>query len=165
MKTKLGVGIVFLLLVIAVGAAIIGTIAVLREGEEPSGLEVVDIKIRDPKPSILNDRSVTIDHGESVTLNLTVQNRGENITRGDAYTVGVAVITNAGDVYWRLPPEQLIGVDLGPGGESDHTFTVINKKELPFRGQCEFQAYIKSVQTGEEIARSDIVTIAVRYPA
>lgn len=165
MKTKLGVGIVFLLLLIAVSAAIIGTIAFLREDEEPSGLEVVDIKIKEPKPSILSDRSITVDHGESVTLNLTVQNRGENITRGDAYTVGIEVITNAGDVYWRLPPEQLIGVDLGPGGESDHSFTVINKKEIPFRGQCEFQAYIKSVQTGEEIARSDIVTIGIRYPA
>ncbi len=127
MKIKLGVGTVFLLLLIAVSAAIIGTIAVLREDEKPAGLEVVDIKIKDPKPSILSGRSITIDHGESVTFNLTVQNKGENITRGDAYTVGIAVITNAGEVYWRLPPEQLIGVDLGPGGTSRHTFTVINK--------------------------------------
>jgi hypothetical protein len=165
MKNKTVRGIVLLVALVAVIIAIIGTLAFLRGGEKPSGLEVVDIKIKDPTPSILNDRSVTIDYGESVTLNLTVQNKGENITRGDAYTVGIAVITHAGDVYWRLPPDQLIGVDLGPGGESDHTFTVINKKEIPFRGQCEFQAYIKSVQTGEEIARSDMVTIGVRYPA
>ena len=165
MKNKTVRGIVLLVALVAVIITIIGTLAFLRGGEKPSGLEVVDIKIKDPPPSILNDRSVTIDYGESVTLNLTVQNEGENITRGDAYTVGIAVITHGGEVYWRLPPEQLIGVDLGPGGESDHTFTVINKKEIPFRGQCEFQAYIKSVQTDEEIARSDIVTIGVRYPA
>ena len=165
MKNKTVRGIVLLVALVAVIIAIIGTLAFLREGEKPSGLEVVDIKIKDPTPSILNDRSVTIDYGESVTLNLTVQNEGENITRGDAYTVGIAVITHGGEVYWRLPPEQLIGVDLGPSGESDHTFTVINKKEIPFRGQCKFQAYIKSVQTDEEIARSDIVIIGVRYPA
>ena len=145
--------------------ALIATLALLRPGEKPSGLEIVDITIKDPKPSFLNDRFITINSGESVTLNVTVQNNGDEIMRGDAYMVGIEVITSAGNAYWQLPSEQVIGIDLGPGGKSRHTFTVINKKELPFRGQCEFQAYIKVVKTGEVIARSDIVTIEIRYPA
>jgi len=162
MKPKFAAGLVLL---VVVCAALIVTLAILREDERPSGLEVVDISIKDPKPSLLNDRSITIDPGESVTLNVTVQNNGDTIMRGDAYTVGIEVITSEGNAYWQLPSEQVIGIDLGPAGTSRHTFTVVNKKELPFRGQCEFQAYIKSVKTGEVIARSDIVTIAVRYPA
>jgi hypothetical protein len=150
---------------VVVSVALIATRALLRTDEQPTGLEVVDITIKDPKPTLLNDRSIMIDHGESVTLNLTVQNNGNNITRGEVYTVGIEVITSAGNAYWQLPPEQLIGIDLGPGGTSRHTFMVTNKKELPFRGQCEFQAYIKSSETSEVIARSDIVTIEVRYPA
>ncbi|RZN43470.1 MAG: hypothetical protein EFT35_01210 [Methanophagales archaeon ANME-1-THS] len=162
MKKLVAAGIVCLVLICAV---LIATRTVLRSNEEPSGLEVVDISIKDPKPSLLNPRSITIAHGESVTLNLTVQNKGSNITRGMVYTVGLEVITSGGNAYWQLPPEQVIGIDLGPGGTSRHTFTVINKKELPFRGACEFQAYIKSVETGEVIARSDTITIEVRYPA
>jgi hypothetical protein len=162
MKIKFAAGIVLL---VVVCAALIATRALWRTDEQPSGLEVVDITIKDPKPTLLNERSITIDHGKSVTLNITVQNNGNNITRGRAYTVGIEVITSGGDAYWELPPEQLIGIDLGPGGPSHHTFTVINKKELPFRGQCEFQAYIKSIETGEVIARSDIVSIEIRYPA
>ena len=135
------------------------------DDEESTGLEVVDIEITEPKPSIISDRSITIDYGESVTLNVTVKNKGENITSGDAYCVGIAVITSAGDEYWRLPPDQFIGVDLGPRGTSQHTFTAINRRERPFRGECEIQAYIKSVETDEIIARSDVVTVEIMYPA
>jgi len=162
MKPKFAVG---WILLVVVCTALIVTLTLLRPGEKPSGLEVVDITIKDPKPSFLNDRFITINSGESVTLNVTVQNNGDEIMRGDAFMVGIEVITNAGNAYWQLPSEQVIGIDLGPGGKSRHTFTVINKKELPFRGQCEFQAYIKVVKTGEVIARSDIVTIEIRYPA
>jgi len=162
MKPKFAVG---WILLVVVCTALIVTLTLLRPGEKPSGLEVVDITIKDPKPSFLNDRFITINSGESVTLNATVQNNGDEIMRGDAYTVGIEVITSAGNAYWQLPSEQVIGIDLGPGGKSRHTFRVINKKELPFRGQCEFQAYIKVVKTGEVIARSDIVTIEIRYPA
>jgi len=94
-----------------------------------------------------------------------VKNKGENITSGDDYCVGIAVITKEGSEYWRLPPDQFIGVDLGPGGTSQHTFTACNRKERPFRGECDIQAYIKSVETDEIIARSDIMTVEIMYPA
>lgn len=154
-----------IIVVLALISAAIAYIAISRHDEESTGLEVIDIKIEEPKPSIISDRSITIDCGESVTLNVTVKNKGENITSGDAYCVGIAVITKNGSDYWRLPPDQFIGVDLGPGGTSRHTFTATNKKEHPFRGECEIQGYVKSVETGEEVAQSDIVTIEIMYPA
>jgi len=162
---KTVVKIAVLIAVLAIVSAAIVYIAFSIHDEEPTGLEIVNIKITDPKPSLLNDRAITIDHGESVTLNATVQNNGDNITHGDDYRVGIAVITRAGGEYWQLPSKQLIGVDLGPGGKSRLTFMATNKKEHPFRGEFELQGYIKSVETGEVIARSDIVTVEIRYPA
>ncbi|HUV79712.1 MAG TPA: hypothetical protein VMW40_02640 [Candidatus Bathyarchaeia archaeon] len=156
---------VVIIVVLIVATASFAYIAFWQQNDESTGLEVVDIKITEPKPSIISDRSITIDYGESVTLNVTVKNKGENITSGDAYCVGIAVITSAGDEYWRLPPDQFIGVDLGPGGTSQHTFTAINIRGRPFRGECDIQAYIKSVETDEIIARSDIVTVEIMYPA
>lgn len=156
---------VILLVVLAIVIALIAYFAFLSNNEETTGLEIVNIKITDPEPSLLNDRAITIDCGESVTLNVTVQNKGDNITHGNDYSVGIVVITNAGDEYWRLPPEQFVWVDLGPGGKSQHTFTAINRRERPFRGECEIQSYIKSVETDEIIARSDIVTVEIMYPA
>lgn len=164
-ENKTSVKIVAIIVVLALISAAIAYIALSRHDEETTGLEVIDIKIIDPKPSLLNDRAVTIDYGESVTLNVTVKNKGENITSGDAYCVGIAVITKEGSEYWRLPPEQFIGVDLGPGGKSQHTFTAINRRERPFRGECEIQSYIKAVETDEIIARSKIVTVEVMYPS
>jgi hypothetical protein len=145
--------------------ALIAYFAAPGNDDGTSGLEVVDIKIAEPKPSVLNDRAVTIDYGESVTLNVTVKNKGANITSGDAYCVGIGVITTEGSAYWQCPPDQYIGVDLGPGGTSQHTFTARNREERPFRGDCEIQGYIKVVETGEIIARSDIVTVEILYPA
>ncbi len=164
MKNKTLVGLALIVIVLVIIIAILASIAFSGDDGETPGLAVVDIKIEDPKPSLLSDRSITIDYGESVTVNVTVKNKGKNITSGDDYSVGLLVITHNGDKYWQLPPEQVMGIDLGPGGKSRHTFTAINKKEYPFRGECELQAYIKSVETGEEIARSDIVYIEIRYP-
>ncbi len=164
-KTVMKIAVILLLVVLAIVIALIAYFAFLSNNEETTGLEIANIKITDPKPSLLNDRAITIDCGESVTLNVTVQNKGDNITHGTDYSVGIAVITNAGDEYWRLPAEQFVGVDLGPGGKSQHTFTAINRRERPFRGECEIQAYIKSVETDEVIARSDVVTVEIRYPS
>ena len=133
-----------------------------NEHEQSTGLEIVAIKIGEPTPSILNDKSIAIDLGESVTLNITVKNVGENITSGEDYCIGLAVITRDGDKYWCLPPDQYVGIDLGPGGTSQHTFSATNKRELPFRGSFELQGYVRSVSTGEELSRSDIVTVEVR---
>jgi hypothetical protein len=135
-----------------------------NEHVQRAGLEIVDIKIEEPTPSILNDKSIVIDHGESVTLNITVKNTGENITSGEDYRVGLAVITTEGGKYWRLPPDQYVGIDLGPGGTSRYTFAATNKRELPFRGSFELQGHVTSVSTGEELSRSKIVTVEVRYP-
>ena len=164
-ENKTLVKIVAIIVVLAIVIVLIAYFAFPSTDEESTGLEVIDIKITEPKPSIISDRSITIDYGESVTLNVTVKNKGENITSGDAYCVGIAVITKEGSEYWRLPPDQFIGVDLGPGGTSQHTFTAINRRERPFRGECEIQSYIKSVETDEIIARSDIVTVEIMYPA
>ena len=145
--------------------ALVAYFAVLGADDGTTGLEIVDIKIGEPKPSVLNDRVVTIDYGESVILNVTVKNKGANITSGDAYCVGIAVITTEGSAYWQCPPDQYIGVDLGPGGTSEHTFTARNREERPFRGECDIQGHIKVVETGEIVARSDIVTVEILYPA
>lgn len=165
MKRRYATGIVLLMLICAVLIVLLATRVFVRTNEQSSGLEIVAISIKEPNPSLLDPRSVSIAHGESVILNLTVKNKGMNITRGRAYSVGLEVITPAGDAYWQLPPEQVIGIDLGPGGTSRHSFTVINKKDIPFRGACEFQAHIKSTETGKVVARSETITIEVRYPA
>jgi hypothetical protein len=164
-ENRLVVKIAVIIVVLAIVIALIAYFSAPGNDEETTGLEVVDIKITEPKPSIISDRAITIDYGESVTLNVTVKNKGENITSGDDYCVGIAVITKDGTDYWQLPPDQFIGVDLGPGGTSKHTFTAWNRKERPFRGECEIQGYVKSVETGEEVAQSDIVTIEIMYPA
>ena len=156
-KTVL-IGIV-LIVVLASVIALVAYFAVSGDDDGTTGLEIVDIKIAEPKPSVLNDRAVTIDYGESVILNVTVKNKGENITSGDAYCVGIGVITTEGSAYWQCPPDQYIGVDLGPGGTSQHTFTARNREERPFRGECEIQGHIKVVETDEIVARSDIVTV------
>ena len=127
-----------------------------------TSLSIVDIEIEEPIPSILNDKFIAIDLGESVTLNITVKNVGENITSGEDYCVGLDVITRDGGKYWSLPPPQYVGIDLGPEGTSRHTFTATNKRELPFRGSFELQGYVRLVRTGEELSRSEIVTVEVR---
>jgi len=158
-KTVAGIVLIILLLSIIVFIALSSHIKTL-------GLEIVDIKVEEPKPSLSNSRYIAIDPGESVILGVTVQNKGDNITHRAAYSVGIEVIDpDKGDEYWQLPSEQLIWIDLGPEGESSHTFKMRNKKELPFSGKFEIQAYIKSAKTGEEIARSDKVTIEIKYPA
>jgi hypothetical protein len=168
MKTKTLAGIAAIVAVVFVVILLAVFFAFPQDETEPSeqavGLAVVDIKIEVPRPSMLNDRAITIDYGDSVTLNLTVKNKGENITRGDAYKVGIAVITPDGAQYWYLPPEQYLGIDLGPGGSSRHTFIATNKRELPVRGNFELQAYVKSVETGAEVATSEVVTVEIRYP-
>ncbi len=135
-----------------------------NEQEKTVGLEIVDITIEEPAPSLLNDKFIAIDHGESVTLNITVKNIGENITSGEDYCLGLAVVTNEGSKYWRLPPDQYVGIDLGPQGTSRHTFVATNKHDYPFRGSFELQGYVTSVTTGEELSRSEVVTVEVRYP-
>ena len=159
--------IVAIVFVLALISAVMVYAAFSRDNDdgENTGLDVIDIKVTEPKPTILNDRAITIDYGESVTFNLTVKNNGKNITAGDGYYVGITVITNGGDKYWQLPPDQFIGVDLGPGGTSKHTFTARNREERPFKGECDIQGYVKSVVTDEIIARSDVVTVEIMYPA
>jgi hypothetical protein len=161
----LGVFVVLLIAVIAVLAYTLWWSSPQNnEHEQNGGLEIVDIAIGEPTPSILNDKFIAIDLGESVTLNITVKNSGENITSGEDYCIGITVITKDGGKYWHLPPDQYVGIDLGPGGTSRHTFAAANKRELPFRGSFDLQGYIKSVSTGEELSRSEIVTVEVQYP-
>ncbi len=160
MKVKIVVG----LALIAIMVAIIAIGALSHDLKTP-GLEVVDIKVLNPEPSLLDSRYITLDPGESVTLDVKVLNKGDNITQRDAYTVGVDVIyPDKGAGYWLLPTEQLIRADLGPGGKSSHTFMLKNKKAVPFSGKFRVQAFIKSANIDKELARSDKVTIEIRYP-
>ncbi|RLG34440.1 hypothetical protein DRN97_02505 [Methanosarcinales archaeon] len=123
-------------------------------------LQIIDIRVENPKPSLLSDRAVTINPGESVTLGVIVQNKGEEIIYRNAYSVGVEIVyPTEGTKYWKLPAERLIEIDMGPGGRSSYAFNVWNRKEQPFCGNFKIQAYIKSVQSGEKLARSDNVTI------
>lgn len=169
MKIKTLAAIAVIILVLSVALILVVRFAVPPEEAEPSaqsiGLAFVDIKIEEPRPSILSGRSITIEHGDSVTLNLTVKNKGENITHGDAFALGIAVFTPEGAQYWQLPPEQYLGIDLSPGGTSCHTFTVTNKREVAVRGKFELQGYIRAVATNEQVATSKPVTVEVRYPA
>lgn len=123
-------------------------------------LQIIDIEVENPKPSLLNHRAVTIDPGKAVTLRVTVQNKGEEIVYRNNYGVGVEIVyPREGAKYWKLPAERLIAIDLGPGGKSSYDFNVWNRKELPFSGNFKIQAYIKSVHSGEKLVRSDNVTI------
>jgi hypothetical protein len=103
-----------------------------------------------------------IDHGESVKLSVTVQNTGKETVHRDDYRVGMKVTSPAeGANYWELPTEEVINIDLSPKGEVTHTFMVINKKELPVSGEFEFQAYIKSEESGEEIVTGDRLVLKI----
>jgi hypothetical protein len=106
-----------------------------------------------------------IDHGETVTLSVTVQNAGKETVPQNYYCVGIRVTSpGAGDNYWELPSEQLIDIALGPEGQEIHTFTVTNKEELPVSGEFEFQAYIKSVGSGKETAHGGKLAIKIAAP-
>ncbi|MGB3458947.1 MAG: hypothetical protein WBB08_06565 [Halobacteriota archaeon] len=160
MKGKIVIGIALIVVLVAIIA-----FSALSHNVRTPGLEVVAINVLDPGPSLLDSRYIAIDLGESVTLDVKVLNKGDNITQRDAYTVSIDVIyPDKGAGYWLLPPEQLIRADLGPGGKSSHTFMLKNRKEVPFSGKFKVMAFIKSVDTGKEIARSDKVTIEIAYP-
>jgi len=162
MKTKTGIGIVLAILLIV--TAVVAYSGYFEKTSE-FDMQIVDIEVENPKPSLLNDRAVTIDPGESVALRVTVQNKGEEIIYGNAYGVGVEIVyPTEGAKYWKLPAERLIEIDLGPGGRSSYGFNAWNRKELPFSGTFKIHAYIKSVQNGEKLVRSDNVTIELRPP-
>ena len=106
-----------------------------------------------------------INHGESVTLGVTVRNTGNEAVHRNDYRIGLKVTSPAAGVgYWELPAEQLIDIDLSPKGEVTHIFMVKNKKELPVSGEFEFQAYIKPVTSDEEIAQSGRLIVNVASP-
>jgi hypothetical protein len=162
METKIAIGIVVALLL-----PLVAVVAYSGYFEKTSAfdMQIVDIEVENPKPSLLNDRAVTIDPGESVTLRVTVQNKGEEIIYRNAYCVGVEIVyPNEGAKYWKLPAEQLITIDLGPGGKTSYAVNAWNRKEIPFSGTFKIQAYIKSVQSGEKLARNDNVSIEIRPP-
>ncbi len=160
MKSKVVIGIAFVILLLVVAGV---AYSVYNEKASEFDMQIVNIKVENPKTSLLNDRAVTINPGESVTLGVTVRNKGEEIIYRNHYGVGVEVVyPKDGAKYWKLPAERLITIDLGPGGGSSYAFTVWNRKELPFSGNFKIQAYIKSVQSGEKLARSDNVTIELR---
>jgi len=132
-------------------------------------LVIKNIKAEDLEPVSSKYRGVIdiyeIDHGESVTLSVTVQNAGKETVPQNDYCVGIRVTSPAGgDNYWELPSEQLIDIALGPEGQDIHTFTVENKEALPVSGEFEFQPYIKSVGSSKEIARGDKLVIKIASP-
>lgn len=162
MKTKILIGIVVAILLLLIAAVVFSG---YFEKKSEFDLQILDFKVENPKPSLLNNRAVTIDPGESVMLSATVQNKGEEIIYRDAYSVGIEVVyPRAGAKYWILPAEQLMVMDMGPGGKSSYALNVWNRKEIPFSGKFKIQAYIKSVHSGAKLARSDNVTIEIKPP-
>ena len=157
---RIGIAFAILLLVVA-----IVVFTGYFEKKSEFDLQILDIKVENPKPSLLNNRAVTIDPGESVTLCVTIQNKGEEIIYRDAYSVGIGVVYPPGGAeYWILPAEQLMVIDMGPGGKSSYVFNAWNRKENPFSGKFKIQAYVKSVHSGDTLARSDNVTVEMRPP-
>ena len=156
MKNKPVMGIVLTILLLSI-IAFSGCV------EKTSKLEIVDIKVEDPKPSLLNDRHVTINRGESVTLGVTVQNKGNERIYGNTHSVGIKVkIPYNGEEYWEWPSEQLITDDLALKGESTHKFNAASKDKGNVTGNFKIQAYIKSEETNEVIPTSDkVVTIEI----
>jgi len=163
MKTRIAAGIVVALLLLLVAVAALSGYFGKKSTCE---LRIVDINVETPKPSLLHERAVTIDHGEFVTLRVTVKNKGEAIIRRNAYRVGVEIVyPEEGTAYWKLPAERLIAIDMGPGGKSSYAFSVRHRKELPVSGIFKLRAYIKSAQSDEQCTWSDTVTIELRPQA
>ena len=157
-QIRMGAALAILLLVVAVVA-----FSGYFEDQSEFDLEFIDIKVENPKPSLLSNRVVTIDPGESVTVCVTVQNNGEEIIYRDAYGVGIDVVyPKEGAKYWKLPAERLIVIDMGPGGKSSYTFNAWNRKEKPFTGNFKIHAYIRSIQTDNKLARSGNVTVVLK---
>jgi len=128
-------------------------------------MQIVDVEIKSPKPSLLDAKAVTIDRGEAVTLDVTVQNQGEEILYRNSHCAGIELVYPEGGAnYWKMPAERLIPIDLGPKGKSSTAFTVYNRKELPFSGYFKFQTYIRSINSSEKLARSDNVTVEIKPP-
>ena len=139
MKTKFAVGIVLAILLLVIVVAFSGYFG------RPSvcDMQIIDIKVETPRPSLLNSREVTIDPGESVIVCVTVQNKGEKIIYQNAYRVGIDIVyPKDGAKYWILPAERSINLDMGPGGKSEYSFIASNRKELPFSGNFKIRAYI-----------------------
>lgn len=163
MKTKFAVGIVLAILLLVIVVAFSGYFG------RPSvcDMQIIDIKVETPRPSLLNSREVTIDPGESVIVCVTVQNKGEKIIYQNAYRVGIDIVyPKDGAKYWILPAERSINLDMGPGGKSEYSFIAGNRKELPFSGNFKIRAYIiRSLpEDNEKLAWSDNVSIAIRPP-
>ncbi|MCD6456502.1 MAG: hypothetical protein J7K81_06930 [Methanophagales archaeon] len=161
-KIRMGAALTILLLVVAV---VVFSGYFGDHDQSEFDLEFSDIKVENPKPSLLSSHVVTIDPGESVTVCVTVQNNGEEIIYRDAYGVGIEVVyPKEGAKYWKLPAERLMVIDMGPGGRSSYTFNAWNRKEKPFTGNFKIHAYIRSIQTGNKLAWSENVTVVLKPP-
>ena len=160
MKNKPVMGIVLTILLLSI-IAFSGCV------EKTPKLEIVDFNLKDPNPLFYpRYKPVSIYRGESVTLSVTVQNKGNEMIYGNTYSVGIMVKSPYnGDKYWELPSEQLITGDLSLTGKSHHTFNAASKEEGDVTGNFKFQAYIKSEETDDVIATSKkMVTIEVIPP-
>ncbi len=128
-------------------------------------MQIVDVEIKSPKPSLLNAKAVTINRGESITIDVTVQNQGEEIIYRNSHCTGIELVyPEGGTKYWQIPAERLITIDLGPKGKASTTFTAYNRKEHPFSGYFKFRTYIRSINSSEKLARSDNVTVEIKQP-
>jgi len=155
-KTMVGIAIVIgLLLTMAISGCVDGP-RLKISNIKAENLEPVELKYFGPV------NVYEIKRGESVKLILTVENEGKETVYRNDYYVGIKVVSpDNGNKYWALPSEKLLGSDLSTKGTVNQTFVIENKKEEPVSGQFKIQAYIKSVESGEEIAHSDNVKIII----
>lgn len=146
----------------AIVIAMLSTMAISGCFEKSQELRITDFKAEDLE-SVSNWGYVyEINSGESVKLILTVENKGKVTAYRNDYHVSIKVVSpDNGNKYWVLPSEKLLGSDLSTKGTVTQTFVIENKKEEPVSGQFKIQAYIKSVESGEEIDHSDNVKIII----
>jgi len=141
--------------------AMLSSIAISGCFENSQELRITDFKAEDLE-SVGWGCVYEINSGESVKLILTVENKGKETVYRNDYYVGIKVVSpDNGNKYWVLPSEKLLGSDLSTKGTVNQTFVIENKKEEPVSGQFKIQAYIKSVESDEEIDHSDNVKIII----
>lgn len=147
----------------AIVIAMLSTIAISGCFEKSQELKITDFKAEDLE-SVSNWGYVyEINSGESVKLILTVENKGKETAYRNDYHVGIKVVSpDNGNKYWVLPSEKILGSDLSTKGTVNQTFVIKNKKEEPVSGQFKIRGYIKSLESGEEIAQSADVIIKVK---
>ena len=102
-----------------------------------------------------------INPGESVNIEITIKNKGKEMTPENKFKVGVKVTPPSGNEYWNITEPELIK-KLNPKGLEHFEFHAESKPGTP-PGDSTFQVYISSSDTGKEFHRKE-KKVYVRSP-